>query len=427
MRVAIVAEHASKRFGGEAILPYHYFRVLRERGIDAWLVVHSRTRQEMSEIFADDLERLRFVNDLLLHKLIYQISRLLPRRISEATFGLANQLLTQFCQRGIVRRLVRLEGVDVIHQPIPVSPRFPSLLSGLGAPLVIGPLNGGMDYPPAFKHAESAFSRTAIALGRSFSNIVNAILPGKRNAAVVLVANERTRQALPSGLRGRILEIPENGVDLAQWTAKPRPRAIDEPQRFLFIGRLVDWKALHIAIRALQATPGALLDVIGGGPMESTWKALTVELGVESRVRFLGFQPQDICAKRLGAARALLLPSIYECGGAVVLEAMAMSKPVIATAWGGPADYLNPDCGILVQPDSEAALIAGFAQAMGLLMENPELCRRLGAEGRRRLVQVFDWEKKIDRMLEIYASTGSPAPTGTALQETEKSTQNLSA
>ena len=40
-RVLIVAEHASAKFGGEAILPLHYFRVLRKRGIEAWLIVHS--------------------------------------------------------------------------------------------------------------------------------------------------------------------------------------------------------------------------------------------------------------------------------------------------------------------------------------------------------------------------------------------------
>ena len=43
----------------------------------------------------------------------------------------------------------------------------------------------------------------------------------------------------------------------------------------------------------------------------------------------------------LQGSTALLLPSIYECGGAVVLEAMACGIPAIATAWGGPADYLR--------------------------------------------------------------------------------------
>ena len=99
-----------------------------------------------------------------------------------------------------------------------------------------------------------------------------------------------------------------------------------------------------------------------------------------------------------------MLPSIYECGGAVVLEAMASGKPVIATRWGGPADYLDESCGILIDPDGPEALIAGFAKAMETLMASPQLCASLGAAGRQRVVRDFDWEKKVDRILQIYES-----------------------
>jgi len=144
MRICVVAEHASTRFGGEAILPVHYFRLLRSRGIESWLVAHTRTRGEVEELFAGDIDRLLFVPDLWIQKLCFRLGGYLPRRLAEATFGLFNQIVTQFCQRGIVRRLIRERGIDVVHQPIPVAPRFPSLLFGLGVPVVIGPLNGGM-------------------------------------------------------------------------------------------------------------------------------------------------------------------------------------------------------------------------------------------------------------------------------------------
>jgi len=408
MRVCIVAEHASKRFGGEAIIPYHYFRILRDRGVDAWLVVHTRTRMELESLFPNDLDRLRFVEDMAFQRLFYKMSAFLPRRISESTFGLANQFLTQLCQRTLLRQLIREGGVDVIHQPIPVSPRFPSLLSGLGAPLVIGPLNGGMDYPPAFRKAESFLSRIFVAIARSFSDLANSILPGKKQAELVLVANERTRQALPSGVRGRIVELPENGVDLAQWTLSLSDRREPHRQSFLFIGRLIDWKALDLAIRALRSVPSAHLDVIGDGPMLSVWKALATELGVADRVVFLGWLTQEECATRLSAAVALILPSLYECGGAVVLEAMAMSKPVIATKWGGPADYLDQSCGILIEPASPQEVVNGFAKAMHKLIASPELCARLGSAGRARLVRHFDWEKKVDQVMLLYASLQPP-------------------
>ena len=57
VRPIIVAEHASASFGGEAILPLHYFRFLRKRGIETWLVVHQRTGGEVDNVVAAQGER----------------------------------------------------------------------------------------------------------------------------------------------------------------------------------------------------------------------------------------------------------------------------------------------------------------------------------------------------------------------------------
>jgi glycosyltransferase involved in cell wall biosynthesis len=401
MRICVVAEHASTRFGGEAILPVHYFRLLRSRGIESWLVVHSRTRSEVIELFPRDLDRILFVPDLWIQKLFFYLSGYLPRRLSEATLGLFNQLITQFRQRAIVRRLIRDHRIDVVHQPIPVAPRFPSVLFGLGVPVVIGPLNGGMEYPPAFRRAESWISRALLAFARLFADAGNTLLPGKKQADVVLVANERTRLALPSGVRGRVIELVENGIDFGVWR-NPSGSAESTVPRFVFIGRLVDWKAVDVAIRALGKVPFAELDVIGDGPMLETWRSLAAELGVKERVHFIGWLPQQECAARLRDSVALVLPSLYECGGAVVLEAMAMGKPVIATCWGGPADYLDASCGMLVEPESYAGLVAGFAEAMRKMIDLPELAKSMSAAGRERAVRDFDWQRKIDRVIGIY-------------------------
>ena len=399
MRVLIAAENASVRFGGEAILPYHYFRLLRQRRVDAHLVVHTRTRPELTILFPQELSRLHFVEDTPLQKLLFRLGRLLPRRVDEATLSLATQMITQWKQRALLRGLVTAE--CVVHQPIPVSPRFPSLLYNLGAPVVMGPLNGGMEYPPAFRNKESLVSRLVITLGRSLSNLANTVFPGKRRASLMLVANARTRAVLPVGLRGRVFELPENAVDVAEWLAPARSPAKQEAG-FLFVGRLVDWKALDLVIEALPDVPEAFLEVIGDGPMLDSWRELAIKTGVQDRVRFLGWLSQRECAERLTGCCALVLPSLYECGGAVVLEAMAMGRPVIATAWGGPAEYLDESCGVLIPPHSRAALIEGFARAMSLLHSSPELCARLGNAGRERLLRNFCWNERIDRILELY-------------------------
>jgi glycosyltransferase involved in cell wall biosynthesis len=402
LRICIVAENASFRFGGEASLPLHYFSRLRERQIECWLIIHGRTRPELEALFPNEQSRIQYIPDRWYHKLLWKLSQPLPRRVSEATFGTLMVLINQLIQRSMVKQLIREAGINLVHQPIPVSPKAPSFIYGLGVPVVIGPMNGGMDYPAAFRGAESLFTRVTVAIGRSSANLINSLIPGKRDAALLLVANQRTRAALPTPTIGKVIEIPENGVDLSIWKVADAP-AVPTTPRFLFVGRLVDWKRLDFVLQALAKIPGAHLEVIGDGPMRGPWTELAANIGIADRVHWLGWLPQPECAERLHGSVALLLPSIYECGGAVVLEAMACGIPVVATAWGGPADYLNPSCGILVDPSNPQVILDGFARAMQTLLADSALCTQLGAAGRQRVETYFDWNEKIDQMLKIYS------------------------
>jgi glycosyltransferase involved in cell wall biosynthesis len=374
-------------------------------GIEAWLVVHGRTQSELQSLFPNDQDRIQYIPDRWYHRLIWNLSRPLPRRISEATFGLLMVLVNQFIQRHMVRALIRARGINVVHQPMPVSPKAPSLIWGLGAPVIIGPMNGGMNYPKAFRRNESLITRAYVSLGRLGSSLVNLVIAGKRHASVLLVANERTRLALPVGPHGRIIEIPENGVDLSLWTPPVAPVESNPRPRFVFVGRLVDWKRLDFVIEALVDCSDAVLDVIGDGPMQASWAAAAQRLGVADRVNWLGWLPQQDCAKRLHGATALVLPSIYECGGAVVLEAMACAVPVIALAWGGPAEYIDATCGILITPSDEESIIKGFSSAQRLLASDSTMQARLGAAGRKRVEMQFDWNRKVEQILAIYCSS----------------------
>jgi len=407
MHVILVADNASARFGGEAFIPLNYFRLLLAREVDVRLVVHARVRAELVELFPDHSDRLHFVEDIWLHKALFRLGTFLPRRLADATTGLLLHLTTQLVQRNIIKSLVERLAVDVIHQPIPVSPKTPSCLYGIGVPVVIGPLNGGMKYPPAFQKEHGLVAGAAMALGRAISNVFNLVIPGKRLASLMLVANPRTRAALPRGIRGRVVELVENGVDLQIWRQK-LPNAGAAPElRLIFVGRLIDWKALEIVLEAIARVSkhqAVSCEVIGDGPMRQIWQDMAKQLGLETTVKFSGFLSQPECARRLQAADVFVLPSLFECGGAVVLEAMAVGLPVIATAWGGPLDYLDVNCGILVEPSSREDLIEGFANAMIRLGGSSSLREQMGQAGYDRARQYFDWERKVDRILELYAT-----------------------
>jgi glycosyltransferase involved in cell wall biosynthesis len=430
-RVLIVAEHASFRFGGEAAIPAQYFKFLRRKGVDVQLVVHERTRDELRSHFPEEIERLHFVTDSAAHKLLYRIGRVLPDQLSYFTTGLLMRLLTQRAQVAIIREILRSSRVDIIHQPIPVSPKEPSVLYGLGVPVIIGPMNGGMQYPPGFSFMQSNVVRAFLGLGERLSRSINRLAPGKLRAAALLVANERTKAALPFRPTN-VIELVENGVDPGIWAgdAASRPEALKGreggPPRLVFIGRLVDWKGVRYLLEALATLHGvasAAVEIIGEGSARSALEQQAEDLRLlvnqegsprlqTVSVVFSGWLTQEQCAQRLHGATALVLPSLYECGGAVVLEAMAAGVPVIATRWGGPADYADEECGILVPPEDPRSFVAGLAAAIRELVDDPERAQRMGNEGRRRVLQRFSWPAKVERVLEIYQNVlgGRPNP-----------------
>jgi glycosyltransferase involved in cell wall biosynthesis len=414
LRVVIAAEHASARFGGEAALPLHYYRVLRSRGVPVWLVTHARTRVELSALYPQD-DHILYIEDTSWHRAMWRLGQRLPDRISYFTTGFLSRLSTQLTQRRMVRRLVREQGITVVHQPMPVSPREPSMLFGFGVPVVIGPMNGGMDYPPALRLNRGRIEGLLLGFGRASATVLNALMPGKRRATTLLVANRRTRDALPGGVCANVVQLVENGVDLTLWRVRAAPgsdAAADPVVTYAFMGRLVDWKAVDLLLRAFakaRSNAPMRLWILGDGTERTRLEALASELGIAGNaengvgiVHFAGWLAQSDCAQRLLRADCLVLPSVLECGGAVVLEAMSLGKPVIATAWGGPLDYLDPSCGVLVPPGTQASIVDAFASAMTDMASSREARLRMGARGLAKVKQEFDWELKVDRIQALY-------------------------
>jgi len=153
------------------------------------------------------------------------------------------------------------------------------------------------------------------------------------------------------------------------------------------------------------------LDIIGRGPERENLERLVQKLKLQDNVVFHGFIEQERSRDLLAHCDALVLPSVYECGGAVVLEAMAAGKPVIATRWGGPADYLDPATGILIEPRDRKAMIAQLVDAIQQLNATPERFKEMGLAARTKVEQCFSWSSKIDHILPMYESCLASAET----------------
>jgi rhamnosyl/mannosyltransferase len=215
------------------------------------------------------------------------------------------------------------------------------------------------------------------------------------------------------------VEVLPLGLDLAPFL-DPSPTARAAAQQlwkryagpvWLSVGRLVYYKALDVALRALRDVPGTLL-VIGTGPMEAAWKQLAVELGVADRVILRGRTDAEELIGAYHAASALWFPSNArsEGFGLVQVEAMACGCPVLNAAIprSGVTWVCQNDAAGLTVPVNDPA---AFAAAARRLLNEPGLRERLSAHARTDVLARFDHRHMAKRSLAIYRSVLA-APRG---------------
>ena len=251
-------------------------------------------------------------------------------------------------------------------------------------------------------------------VARSFANLANYLIPGKRRAEVLLVANERTRFALPSGCRGKVGILCENGVDPDVWQRPDDlPARPVDGLRLAFLGRLVPWKGVDIVLDVFaevkKQTPSAELWIIGDGPERPRLQQQAEALGLCGAVTFHGWAAPEECPRLLSQCDVFLYPSVFDCGGAVVLEAMSLGLTVVALNWGGPGDYLTSGSGVLVEPVGRRRSVAELAKAVRSL--TPSKRRELGEAAQRKIADHYTWPAKVRQIVGIYQSVRKSAGT----------------
>jgi glycosyltransferase involved in cell wall biosynthesis len=170
----------------------------------------------------------------------------------------------------------------------------------------------------------------------------------------------------------------------------------------LAMGRLHESKAHDVALEALARLPDAFLWIAGAGPQETRLKVLAGALGVEPRVRFLGWRNDASALYR--AADLCVFPSRYEPLGNVVIQAWAHDLPIVAAASQGPAALIrHGEDGLLVPIDDSEAL----AQAVRRMLDDPALRTRCAEAGAARVAREFSPGAVVAQWRTLFADLGA--------------------
>ena len=183
-------------------------------------------------------------------------------------------------------------------------------------------------------------------------------------------------------------------------TKKHIPRAI------LYVGVLTPLKGIHHLINAFvliaEDFPGAQLVILGKDENKSyaeNLKEQVKKLGLNDRVQFIGPQPQSDLAIWMAQASVLVLPSMSEGLGRVIIEAMATGTPVIGSRVGGIPELVRDGVrGFLVSPGDEKAL----AEKLRWILSNPDRARAMGECARRFAERVFSTESYLKGYKQIF-------------------------
>ncbi|HEV8580023.1 MAG TPA: glycosyltransferase family 4 protein [Thermoanaerobaculia bacterium] len=158
----------------------------------------------------------------------------------------------------------------------------------------------------------------------------------------------------------------------------------------LFVGRLRIRKGVEVLLEALRELrrrrPGTALRIAGDGEHRESLERAVADLGLETAVSFLGTCDAARVRTLLRGAAALVVPSIYEGMPLVVLEAMEVGVPVVASRVSGiPEVVVHGETGWLVPPEDPQALAAALESVVG----DPGEARRRGEAGRRRVAERY--------------------------------------
>jgi glycosyltransferase involved in cell wall biosynthesis len=191
------------------------------------------------------------------------------------------------------------------------------------------------------------------------------------------------------------------------------------------MARFVDQKGIPFLVEAFKQVAertNSVLELIGSGELMEATKAQVASLHLQDRVNFYGWVPLKDAADLIRECDVYMVPAIRDCGGCAMLEAMAIGMPVIAANWAGPGDYADDSCGIRVDVTSKEEFVNGLAAAMIRLAESPELRQQMSKASIERVrTSYFDWDSKVQRVIEIFQETVAKSESETEAGEQPKS------
>jgi rhamnosyl/mannosyltransferase len=289
----------------------------------------------------------------------------------------------------LFRKMAKKADVVHIHLPFPLADAA-AMLSGYRGRIVVS------------WHSDVVKQKKLMLIYKPFmrwllrrADAVIVATEGHINGSEHLPEYREKCTVVPYGIR------PEDYLSIERRPVLTERAADKTAVKVFFTGRLVYYKGVDVLLRAFSKVKGCELFIAGEGDLEPELREYARKRGLDSRVHFLGFLPEEELRQAYADCDIFVLPSVArsEAFGIVQLEAMVYGKPVINTDLpsGVPHVSLDGITGLTVPPSDAGAL----AKAVNTLAADPGLRERYGKAAAERVSSVFNEKEVIKRLYKV--------------------------
>lgn len=309
----------------------------------------------------------------------------------------------------IARELTSEISFDLAHQLNMTGFREPGFLWKLDLPFVWGPVGGTVNVPLRFARIlggrEFLYHMAKVTINNLQLRYHPRVRSALHRADAFITSNSDTREAFRRVHKKDSVVIQDTGP-ISETLVQNLGTSKKENSIFR-----ISWSGLHISRKALPILLYALsqirlqvqfhLDIIGDGPMSSSWKKLAVRLKLQDCLTWYGWLEKAKALDIVAKSDLFAFPSLHEGTPTVVMEALSLGVPVLCLDHCGQADVVDSTCGIKIPLATEKVVIASFREAIIYLITHREECLLL-SEGAKERIGLFSWDSKAKLMSNLY-------------------------
>lgn len=305
---------------------------------------------------------------------------------------------------------------DVVLRVLPMSPVLPSpfafFLRKGPIPFVIGPLNGGLPWPPGF--SQLAKQKEWVSNLRNLYRYLPFARSTYRYATAIIAASSQTYAEF-AAYGDKLFFAPEPGIARSLCFGDSRSLEVGAKLELIFVGGLVPRKACDLALRAaapLLRNDLASLTVIGDGPERERLGQLAKSLGIEKAVSFCGWLSHPEVLRHLRTVDVMVFPSVRDNGAGIVFEALGTGAVPVVADFGGPGDIVHSEVGYKVPLTNETEIVLQMERILTDLAGNRDLLNRVRQQGMSYARECLTWDAKAQSVTRVlnWAVRRAPKP-----------------